>query len=255
MDEDRKEFHAKDDVTTFEAEIPPNFEGWVVLNLASADHIKNESNYWIYLNEHDELEWGYNDKHYPGYRRGYYSGDDEKWYSVRWARSQFYDRLFSFRGTFCFRTTGAQPPFPASYLNNGQFRPFLKPNLWISSTIDSQKEHTEVVVQLKETSKLSSIILTFDTDLDKAFPHKGYGEEGKRDWPIGGKAPNCIKDLDIFSIDQTSNARVKIAEIRENYQRVVKVVIENPIDTQRLIFVPLSNWGAKNYSLYEIRLY
>ncbi len=257
QDPDRFEFQASVDLTTLTGTVGPKFEGWVEAMPKDPVDITVGGNFWIYLNPAEGLSWGQNQTHWPGFRMGYFHEEESKWRVVRHTGAQLYDLVVGVRGHFCFKVTPALSPFPARAITNGEPRPFLAPNLWISAPVTGKKNAPaiEVCVDFENEESITEIWLTLDTDLDRSFPHRNPGWERTRDWPIGGKAPPCIKDLDAFIENPKTHKRTKIAELRENYQRRVKLKLPEPAKARRIVLVPLGNWGCPTFRLYELRVY
>ncbi len=308
-DDGRLYFTAKNDLNTFTVKIPANGKNWV---RASMDNNKNpfieEGNYWIYLNPpvDSEVSWGMNYYHWPGTRIGYFLEEEQRWQVLRYNKRQFYDGIIGPRGTFCFRIKNVPSPYPASMINNGKHRPFIRPNLWVSApfrekyipafiqvwetqdkgdlnlnlnktlSIDEalKRVHApqagkdypinflkiepsspiEIYIEFQERKKISEIWFTFDTDLDNSFPHQNYQSMKIKDWPIIGKAPCCISDMEIYSETQ-DGSHIFLGKITKNYQRFLKWRLNEPIETQKLILMPKSNWGFHTFNLYQIRIY
>ncbi|MHA1732957.1 MAG: FAD-dependent oxidoreductase [Promethearchaeota archaeon] len=256
-DDGRSEFRAAVDLATFEAVVQPGPGGWVEVEFAAGAEpdFTRGGNFWIHVGEAEGVEWGQNSWHWPGFRRGYYNEDEERWFTVHPRQNQFFDPLFGFRGVMCFEVTGVPSPFPASAVNNGEHRPHLSPNLWVSGATRNQQSPVEVRVDFGRVVEVGEVWFRFDTDLDKPYPHQGYDLEREKDWPVPGKAPTCIRDLDLYAVDPNTGSRVKVHEVRGNYQRVVKVGFDAPVRTGELVAVPLANWGFDYFNIYEIRAY
>lgn len=268
-DETREEFKADKDITTFSLSLEQRYEGWVNLNIQDPESIfKKSGNYWVYLNECEGLLWGKNEsRHITGFRLGYLNEQTEQWQTIRIHGSPFFDLVIGFYGHFCFKIEGISTIFPASTINNGYSRPFIGPNLWISEKIRNLplKEvnliksepkidnNVWIDVNFKTRIELSEIWFTFDTELNNSYPHQSYSSERIKDWPIGGKCPKCIRSMDIFAV--LDDEEKKIAELRDNYQRLVKIKLGKSIRAEKLKIVPKSNWGSETFSLYEIRVY
>lgn len=273
-DPTRSEFKATDDLAAVEGTVPARHEGWVSLRaLPTApetnsgtvrDLFRQGGCYWLYLDEAEGVQWGQHARHWPGFRRGYYNEDEARWFAVHPGQNPFFDPLFGFRGTMCFEIPGAPSPFPAGAITNGFPRPDYKPNLWVSGKISSRNEPPEealeenaieVTVTFPAPATFSQVWLTMDTDLDKAYPHQGYGREREKDWPVAGKAPECIRAVDIYLVPAGEDRRVLVHELRENYQRRVKISLSTPLTASQLVLVPRANWGASHFHLYELRVY
>ncbi|MHA1715699.1 MAG: FAD-dependent oxidoreductase [Promethearchaeota archaeon] len=285
-DDGRFAFTSKTDIARYVLEVPARYQGWIRASVTGgALDFSKSGNYWLYLNDVDvvnnldgEVEWGMHCFHWPGTRIGFFHERDNSWHVHRAVGSiPFYDSVFGPRGTFCFKISGVPSPYPAKNINNGFHRPDLGPNLWISAPFKSnpyrapslldqedklkyysmfeRSKAVNVHVDFKEEIEFSEIYLTFDTDLDNAFPHQNYGEFKIKDWPIIGKAPNCISDMEIHVLRDNDDNPRKIAEIKDNYQRRVRIKLESSTRAKRIILTPLRNWGFHCFGLYELKIY
>ncbi|MHA1297822.1 MAG: FAD-dependent oxidoreductase [Candidatus Helarchaeota archaeon] len=279
LDSGREEFKSKQDLVKFKAVIPPKHNNWVLIDIEDPSFAFKESgNYWIYLNENENIYWAKNEEHHwTGMRLGYYNEQLDCWQTVRINGNPFFDKVIGFFGNFCFKIEVDNDneryffPYPACNINNGENAPFISPNLWISKpfrkkclkdplTINNTSDidaNIEIYLEFQNEQKnivFSQIWLTFDTELNNSYPHQSYGEEKIKDWPIGGKSPKCIRNMDIF-MEEDKQERILIYKVKDNYQRRIKIKLEKPISTKKLIFVPKANWGFHCFSLYEIRIY
>lgn len=276
-DTSRFPFKSEGDLATFSVKIPPSSGDWFHASILEGNpDFSAGGQYWLYLNGLDEdgIEWGMHCFHWPGTMRGYYNEEEERWYKP--GGPGYYNAHLSSRGTFCFKIKNMPSPYPAQAINNGMHRPYVKPNLWISAPfkqpyktpnllddedrrakypIDILHDKIEIYVDFKEDAEFSELWFTFDTDLDNPYPHQNYGDMKVKDWPILGKAPNCIAELDIFLEKEASGSRKLIGSIKDNYQRRVKVKLERQVKGRRVILVPKKNWGFHCYGLYELRIY
>ncbi|MFX0101944.1 MAG: FAD-dependent oxidoreductase [Candidatus Hodarchaeota archaeon] len=278
-DPTRFPFKGEEDLATFSVKVTPNSEGWFTVSMREGDlDFSAGGEYWLYLNGLDEdgVEWGMQCFQWPGTLMGFYNEDEEKWYLHRKSGYGFYGAHIGSRGTFCFKIVNVPSPFPAGAMNNGKHRPFYNPNLWISAPfkqpyktpnllsvserrdqypVDVLHDKIEVYVDFKDDTEFSELWFTFDTDLDNPYPHQNYGDMKIKDWPILGKAPNCISEMDIFLEKEAGGSRELIGSVKDNYQRRVKVKLDKPVKGKRAILVPKKNWGFHCYGLYELRIY
>lgn len=269
LDNDRFEFKSREDLASFDVEIAANHDGWVKINNEDlAAIITKAGNYWFYLNESENLTWGKNEsRHLTGFRLGYQDEDTKNWRTVRINGNPFFDRVIGFYGHLCFKFEGISTLFPCENLNNGFSRPYIGPNLWISSKMRPKPlknveeiknakplgSDIRIIMNFKEPTEISEILFTFNTELNNSYPHQSYGSERIKDWPIGGKAPTCIRAMDIYGV--LDSKEFPLGAIDENYQRCERVKLEDPVEVERLIMIPRANWGSDVFSLYEIRVY
>ncbi|GAB4323595.1 MAG: hypothetical protein Kow0069_28820 [Promethearchaeota archaeon] len=252
------EFTAVDDLARLSGRVPAGSEGWVELVATPRADFSRGGNYWIYLEEADGVAWGHSRRHWPGFRRGYREEDSNWWKVVRPGGSPFFDGVLGPRGTFCFAVEGVPSPFPAAAATNGYARPFGAPNLWVSAPNEAGGAE-ELTVWFAQPRVLSEVLLTFDTDLDKPFPHQGYGWEREyKAWPAGGgKAPCCVKDFDVYLLPGRPEvaSRSLVSSTRGNYQRRVRVAVDPPRRAAGVAISCLAAWGAPTRSIYEVRAY
>jgi len=293
QDPDRLEFAADTDLCQLMGEINAHTRGWVTLQLSTisvAAKLQNGGNFWVYLKEQEGLGWGLNRWHFPGFRIGYFHEEQERWQTLRGDHDMFYNKHIGPRGHFCFTISNVGSPFPATALLNGEGRPFVTPNIWISAprwedpfemhppymnlaipsspriinasssssgpsspTAPSAQFPVEIILEWARPISMHTIQFTFDTDLDNSCPHNNIGSFKIKDWPIGGKAPTCIRELKVWVVYENGQ-RDEIGHLHENYQRRAKISFNSPVVTQKLVIQPISNWGFTSFNLYEIRI-
>ena len=276
-DEGRLAFTSESDLARFSFEVPPGFEGWVSAMSDVKFDFTQGGAYWIYLDELDEdgVEWGMDCFQWPATKIGFYHEEKSCWKVHRTQKLQFYDTVFGPRGTMCFKIENIPSPYAATNINNGYHRPENASNLWISAPvrknaymcpfllgedldlsrygIDEDLDGMRISMRFKEEVDVTQIWFTFDTDLDSPFPHQDYFEMKIKDWPIHGKAPNCISKLEVHA--RFGGKLHKIAELKDNYQRRVKIKLDATIHTKELVIIPTRNWGFHCFGIYEIRVY
>lgn len=277
----RVPFTSTVDVARFECTVPAGFEGWQATRVVRGSlDMSVEGPCWVYLDAADDglaIAWGLNRFHWPGTCPGFYNDDEGRWMLHRGRGVPFLSEVIGPRGTFCLAIENAPSPYPARAVVNGFARPFAGSNAWISAPfketyrvpavlhldpervrdhhgIDTPRPGTELVLDFHEQVAIHQVWLTFDTDLDNAFPHKNYGRDRIKDWPVIGHAPNCIADMDILVDSGDGEARL-VATVRDNHQRRVKVSLPGGTAARRLILRPVRNWGFHCFGMYEVRVY
>ncbi|MBD3185921.1 FAD-dependent oxidoreductase [Candidatus Bathyarchaeota archaeon] len=280
LDDGRLYFTAKEDLATFTASIPPCEGSWIECTIEPGDFtLQAAGNYWIYVDGLDEdgVEWGMDRFQWPGTRTGLYNEEQDKWMIHRGTKNDLYHGVLGARGTFCFKLENVPSPYPATAINNGFHRPGIAPNLWISAPVreggytppillegnerSANKEKldtpplddVEIRINFPSERVVREIWFTFDTDLDKPFPHQDYGRMKIKDWPIHGKAPTCISSLEIRTNQDGEDQT--ITRMSGNFQRRVKLELPEPLLTDHLVVVPTRNWGFHCFGVYEIRVY
>jgi hypothetical protein len=267
LDVDQREFIAAHDLATFTITVPANFQGWCEAQLSGPKVLFTPGgNFWVYLNEDEEACWGKSWHHWPGFRIGYLF-DEKEWLTLRPHRNPYYDGIIGARGHFCFKIEGVPSPFPASAILNGENRPYRSPNVWFSAPYriksltkpeeiflnDDSPHNVEICLNFGKEVEITQILFTFENDLDNPYPYGNDEALSIKDWPLSGKAPACIRDLDVFI--ESPQQHILIYALRENYQRRVKIQLNDKISTKKLIIIPRKNWGFKAFALYEIRIY
>ena len=137
---------------------------------------------------------------------------------------------------FCFKTEPAFEPYAAENINNGYLRPYRQPNLWISDGDEGQWFEME----FPEPVSFSDIRVTLDSNLN-------YRIRNLKPYDFG-VIPEIAADFDIL-LDG-----VKIASVRDNNQRYVKVAV--PEQTGKILrFNMLKTNGSRNFGVYNISVY
>jgi len=111
--------------------------------------------------------------------------------------------------------------FSASNVINGYTRPHLQSNAWVA---DISTDTAELILEWSTVQKISEIILHFDGDFDHAMESSLYGHPED-------KVPFCVSQYSIFN-----ESGELIKEVTGNYQAVNHLLLDTPVDTQKLIF-------------------
>lgn len=122
-------------------------------------------------------------------------------------------------------------------------------NMWKSEGIREGGEN--VVLELREPSRISQVRLVFDPDLSEErciSVSKAFMEKEPR-----GVAKTLVKDYTVEALlEGTAVARY---ETRENHQRLNVVEFEKAVLADAVRVTVQSTYGCKNAHIYEIRIY
>lgn len=136
-----------------------------------------------------------------------------------------------------------QYPYAPDQVNNGTARPYERTNLWISDP--GQTLPQWVRLDFDETKTLSSVRLTFDSDLDtNIYLPKPWGVFGNI------VMPTCVKD---YTVEYLNGGRWEtLVQIRDNYQRH-RVHAFDPVRADAVRVTVTATNGDPSARLYEIR--
>jgi hypothetical protein len=110
--------------------------------------------------------------------------------------------------------------FSCGNLINGYTRPYLASNAWVAAMDD---EHPEIQLEWAGIQSLSRISLHFDADFDHALESTLMGHPERR-------IPFCVQNYDIFSDDGKL-----IHSVKDNYLTVNHILLEQPVQTRKLV--------------------
>ncbi|MDR2949495.1 MAG: FAD-dependent oxidoreductase [Prevotella sp.] len=104
-------------------------------------------------------------------------------------------------------------------------RPVEKPNAWVADRLDQKPE---VTVEWEDAKTVNEITLFVDSDFDQPMETIQWGH-------YDDKMPFCVDNIAVY--DENSKL---IAEVKGNYQTIVKIALEQPVKTSKLT-LKLSN--------------
>lgn len=141
---------------------------------------------------------------------------------------------------FCFAYTPSFNPYEGENMINGYFRPYKKPNLWVSDGL--KDEWAEFSFDGEKT--LQSLYITFDSGLNFRIRNlKPY------DFNV---MPEVTKDFEVWA--HTAEGDVLAAKVEGNYQRQCRMEL-NGIKADRLTIKILSTNGCPDAGIYSVSIY
>lgn len=144
------------------------------------------------------------------------------------------------KGTICFKVEPEQKVYGGENIINGYARPYGLPNIWFSKE-GAEGQHVKLTWHEKKCIK--EIILYFDSDLNFRIGFRPTLEN---------VIPEIVKDYDIYC--KTEAGYIKIKEIRNNHQRMNRILID-PIETNEIKIEFHATNGCPRVGLYEVRIY
>ena len=170
--------------------------------------------------------------------------------------------------TICFKINPKQKVYGPENVANGFRRPYILPNLWMSSTL---KEKETLQISFKKEEEISKIILYFDPDfnidyfpLPQTTPGRAayasvdaesqlYSKVIKMGFNgVKNAVPTIVKDYNIYC--EIDRKRKKITEIRNNYQRKNIIRIKS-LKTKKVWIEFIKTNGNEFIRVFEIRIY
>ncbi|MFC4600043.1 FAD-dependent oxidoreductase [Cohnella hongkongensis] len=137
-----------------------------------------------------------------------------------------------------------EPPqacYEAGNVLSGVTRPYAYTNLWRSDPSLALPQWLELA--WAEPVELGSVELVLP----------GHLLRGYMQYPALYRDPQCPKDLTIEAA--TGGGWVRVAELKDNYQRKLVVTLPEPVVADRLRVVVLATNGDPSAAIYEIRCY
>jgi hypothetical protein len=135
-------------------------------------------------------------------------------------------------------------------LYNGYTRPYGNANAWLSG----EEKEPSIGITLDRPQPIQSISFFFDCGLSEEMVSSRVQDVDSHHniYLRSGVNPALVRDFDIHAILDGESVLVK--QVRGNYQRHVQVPLEN-IVTDALLVRFLRTYGAKNTTVYEIRIH
>jgi len=135
-------------------------------------------------------------------------------------------------------------------LYNGYTRSYGNANAWLSG----EEKEPSIDITLDRPQPIQSISFFFDCGLSEEMVSSRVQDVDSHHniYLRSGISPALVRDFDIHAVLDGESVLVK--QVRGNYQRHVKVLLEN-IVTDALLVRFLRTYGAKNTAVYEIRIH
>jgi len=150
-------------------------------------------------------------------------------------------RRYSSGVTLALRVEPAQHCFGAANVISGETRPHRGTNLWRSDPAVSLPQSLTLAWELSQT--ISEVDLTFPGHLLREY--HAYA-------PFY-RDPQCVKDYDLQI--EIGDRWETLIEVRGNYQRQRRHVLDRPVTAKKMRVMVLATNGDPSAAIYEIRIY
>lgn len=149
----------------------------------------------------------------------------------------------------CFTTDAFADLYVPEHVIDGYSRPWGKPSLWISAPLS--KGQCRLDLALRETTDVRTIILYLNPDLMRGLIHIQSPDLRGMGWDK--MPPTLLKDFDVYTLTENGD-EIKIAGVRENWRRMVSLMVYAPA-TRKIRIRPLATWGGSCAEIFEVRVY
>ncbi|MFC4775734.1 FAD-dependent oxidoreductase [Paenibacillus sp. GCM10023252] len=150
-------------------------------------------------------------------------------------------RYLSDGGTLSYRITPAQPCFGGENVISGVARPHQYTNQWLSDPTDPVSPFIQLRWETQQTIQEVQVV----------FPGHLFQEYHK--YAPFYRDPQCPKDYIIEA--RIEDEWTTLVRVEDNYQRLVRHTLEQPVQTDRIRIVILATNGDASAGVYEIRCY
>ncbi len=150
-------------------------------------------------------------------------------------------RRYSSGVTLALRVDPPQQCFSAANVISGQTRPHRGTNLWRSDPAESLPQ--SLTITWDNPQAISEVELTFPGHLLREY--HAYA-------PFY-RDPQCVRDYDL-QVERGSSWQ-SVIEVRGNYQRRRRHVLDSPVMAKKMRVVILATNGDPSAAIYEIRIY
>lgn len=210
--------------------VPPGKNVWVKwdLNLQVPSNVTGGKFLRLDAEANKNLHWHVSKKIIPGHMSMY-------------AISANRMRRFGNGHTLAYRISPPQKPFGANQVLSGVTRPHRSTNLWVSDPVQPLPQWIQL--DWNEPNTIRTIQLVFPGHLIREY--HAYG-------PFYRDA-QCPSNYNVEAL--ISGKWVAVVEVRGNYQRLRKHVLNEAVQTNKLRVVFIETNGDPSASLYEIRCY
>lgn len=135
-------------------------------------------------------------------------------------------------------------------LCDGYTRPYGKANAWLSG----EEAQPSIGITLDQRHPIQAISFFFDCGLSEEMVSSRVQDvDSHHNIHLRyGVSPVLVKDFDIFAL--VGGETILVKQVRDNYQRHVKVLLE-PVVTDALSIRFLKTHGAKHIGVYAIRIH
>jgi len=130
--------------------------------------------------------------------------------------------------------------FSPENINNGVFRPTTSPNAWLPAADDV---NSKLYLEWEQPQTIKEIILAFDTDYDHPMESSLMGHP---EYQI----PFCVQHYKLCN-----DKGELIGEVRHNHQTINKLVLEEPIQTTKVVIEPKHPSANVPAAIFEVQVY
>lgn len=150
----------------------------------------------------------------------------------------------------CYKNSG-EHIYDTSNLSNGWNRPWGQPNQWCA---DPDDENPWLLFTWEKAIEINHIKFFLDPDLSMELPSSraSHWQASHLYYPRTSMPPHLIKEFIIEAEKADGNWKV-IAHISENYQRLVDIMADEKITTQKLRIRFIKTWGGSP-AIYSIHI-
>lgn len=210
--------------------VPEGENVWVkwAVNLTAANGLNCGGYIRLDLNANPDLDWKIAGYVIPGHLSVYQIGTEIM-------------RRFSDGVTLSYQISPAQPAFSARNVLTGVTRPHQCTNLWKSDPNLALEQWLQLSWEKEQT--ISQVELTLAGNLLREY--HAYG-------PFYRDA-QCAKDLRIEAF--ISGKWEPVCTVKDNYQRLLKLTLKNPVKTFQMRVVVEKTNGDPSAIIYEVRCY
>lgn len=134
---------------------------------------------------------------------------------------------------------------------NGYARPYNNPNLWVSG----KEAAPTLTLDWAEPHPIGSIHITLNPDLSMEIP-SSRAQSWSEDHKFAarkGMPSQLVRSLTVTAGQE--GEQTAVATLQENWKRLVVIIPETPVITDRLTFTFGSTFGANSAEVFEIRVY
>lgn len=136
-----------------------------------------------------------------------------------------------------------EPPltvFAASNVTNGWTRPSRAPNGWVASP---EEERPELTLEWETPVTIGEVVLFLDTDFDHPLESTIWGHPER-------VIPSCVRSLTLLDGEGS-----ELASVPDNHQTVVRISLDSPVTTERLVIQAVRPEKYIPVAIYEVLCY
>ncbi len=213
-----------------ELEVPPGTLQWIEWP-ANIELGELPSAYVrLQLSANPEVEWHTATSLIPGHTAAFDMGNGKM-------------RRYRDGETLAYRIQPEQAVFRAEQVISGVTRPYQSTNLWMADTEGQPDAEAFIQLTWDTVQSIREVQLVFPGHLFREYHHT----------PPFYRAPCCARDIRIEA--GTSGSWTMVAQVQDNYQRMVRIVLPEPVRTSTVRCVIEATNGKMPAAIYEVRCY